>query len=111
MPLSYRVVLLQLAAGLAAAGGLFFWRPADALGAIYATAVCVLPNGYFAWRAHKERSPSRLLGAGVAKFVCTAGLMVAVFWLLHPAPLGFLGVLVLMQLAHVAGSLGAGGPQ
>ena len=86
------------------AGGLWFWRSSEALGALFATAVCAVPNGFFAWRAQKERSPSRVLGAGVLKFLATISLMVLVFWLWKPAPLGFFGVLVLMQVTHaVAG--------
>jgi F0F1-type ATP synthase assembly protein I len=104
MALAYRVVVLQLAVGMAVAGVLLTWSWKQALGALLAAATCALPNGYFAWRAQSERSPSRVLGAGVAKFYSTIGLMVLVFWWWQPAPLGFLGVLVLMQVTHaVAG--------
>ena len=105
MPLSYRVVLLQLVVGMGIAAALLVWSSEDALGALWATAVCVLPNGFFAWRAQRERLPSRLLGAGALKFFSTVGLMILVLWWWQPAPLGFLGVLVVMQVSHaVAGS-------
>ena len=106
MPLSYRVVLWQLAVGIVVAGGLLVLSLGDALGAGLATGVCVLPNGYLAWRAQNERAPSRVLGAGVLKFSGTVGLMILALWLWQPAPLGFLGTLVLMQVTHAAaGSL------
>ena len=98
-------MLVQVAVGVFVAGGLWLWKAPEALGALLATAVCALPNGLFARRVQTERSPSRLLGAGVLKFVSTLGLMVLVFWLWTPPPLGFLGVFVLMQLTHaVAGA-------
>jgi len=105
MPLSYRVVLLQLAVGLVVAGALWVWRSAEAVGAVLATGVSVLPNGYFAWRAEHERSPSRVLGAGALKFFSTVGLMILALWWWRPEPVGFLGALVVMQVTHaVAGS-------
>ena len=104
MPVSYRVVLLQLAVGMAVAGGLLIWRSGEALAALLATMVCVLPNGYFAWRAQNERSPSRVLGAGMLKFFSTVGLMILALWWWEPAPLGFLGALVVVQLTHAAGA-------
>ncbi len=75
------------------------------MGALLATAACVLPNGYFAWRSQHERLPSRILGAGALKFFSTVALMIVALWLWRPAPLGFLGALVVMQVGHaVAGS-------
>ena len=104
MPLSYRVVFFQLAVGMVGAGGLSIWSSQEAFGALVATVACVLPNGLFAWRVHGERSPSRVLGAGVLKFIGTAGLMILALWWWQPAPLGFLGSLVTMQVAHAVGS-------
>ena len=105
MPLSYRVVLFQLAVGLVIAGALWIWRSGEAVGAVLATGVCVLPNAYFAWRAQHERSPARVLGAGALKFFSTVGLMILALWWWRPEPVGFLGALVVMQVTHaVAGS-------
>ena len=106
MPLSYRVVIWQLAVGIVIAGGLLVLSSGEVLGALLATGACVLPNGYLAWRAQNERAPSRVLGAGMLKFFGTVGLMMLALWLWQPAPLGFLGTLLLMQVTHAAaGSL------
>lgn len=106
MPLSYRIVTLQVAAALVAAAGLLTWSKPDAVGALAAGVACVVPNGYFAWRASRERSPSRLLGAGVARFVGTVLLMAVMFATLEPAPLGFFATFALLQIVHVAGGIG-----
>ena len=102
MPLSYRIVTLQVATALVGAAGLLLWRIPDATGALAAGLVCTIPNGYFAWRANHERSPSRLLGAGVAKMVGTVVLMAVVFATIKPAPLGFFGMFVALQIVHVS---------
>lgn len=104
MALAYRIVILQIAATLVVAGLWSAWDRDAALAALAAGLVCVVPNGYFAWRASRERSASRLLASGVARFVGTVVLMaVAIAWL-QPAPLVFFGVFGLLQLAHVAGA-------
>ena len=77
----------------------------DAVAALMAGAVCVVPGGYFAWRALNERSPGRLLGQGVMKFLLTVTLMALVFAVMKPAPLGFFASFVAMQFAYVVGPL------
>lgn len=77
----------------------------DAVAALLAGAVCVVPGGYFAWRAQNERSPGRLLGQGVMKFLLTVTLMALVFAVMKPAPLGFFASFVAMQLVYVVGPL------
>lgn len=101
VPLSYRIVTLQLGTALAMAGALLLMSTAQALAALAAGAVCVVPAGYFAWRAERERSAGRLLGQGVAKFVMTLVLMALVFVWLKPPPLGFFATFVLMQAMYV----------
>lgn len=103
LPLSYRIVTLQVAAALVASAGLVMWNSPDAVAALTAGVVCVLPNGYFAWRASRERSASRLLGAGVAKFIGTVVLMTVAFAMIRPSPLGFFATFVGLQIVHVAG--------
>lgn len=111
MPLSYRIVTLQVATALVLAAGAFLWgklwgRPdgSDAVGALAAGVACIVPNGYFAWRANRERSARRLLGAGVAKLVGTVVLMAVAFATLGPSPAGFFGTFVALQIAHVVGA-------
>jgi len=103
MPVSYRIVTLQVATALLAAAGLLMWNAADAIGALAAGVVCVVPNGYFAWRTNRERSASRMLGAGIARLVGTVMLMTVVFATITPSPLGFFATFVLLQVVHVAG--------
>jgi ATP synthase protein I len=102
MPLSYRIVTVQVITALVAAAGLSWWSKPEAFGALAAGVACVVPNGYLAWRVTRERSASRLLGAGVAKFVGTIALMAAAFALVRPSPLGFFGTFVVLQIVHVA---------
>jgi len=83
------------------AGGLLLLSPAQALAALAAGAVCIVPGGYFAWRSERERSAGRLLGQGVAKFVLTLVLMALVFASMKPPPLGFFATFVLMQAMYV----------
>jgi len=103
VPLSYRIVTLQVATALIVAAGMLLWNMPDAVGALAAGVVCVIPNGYFAWRANLERSASRLLGAGAAKFVGTVVLMAVAFATIKPSPLGFFGTFVALQIVHVVG--------
>jgi ATP synthase protein I len=105
VPLSYRIVTLQVATTLFVGMALLYWNAADAVAALTAGLVCVLPNGYFAWRANHERSPRRLLGAGVARFVGTMVLMAVAFATIKPSPLGFFGMFVLLQIVHVVGGV------
>ena len=102
MPLSYRIVTLQVIAALVAAAALWWWDTAEALAALAAGVACVIPNGYLAWRVTRERSASRLLGAGVAKVVGTVILMAVAFATIKPSPLGFFATFVALQVVHVA---------
>lgn len=106
LPLAYRIVILQVCTALLMAAGMFFLSEDQALAALLAGLVCVIPAGYYAWRVAGERSPGKLLGQGVFKFVLTLVLMALVFAWLKPPPLGFFATLVLMQLMYVVGPLG-----
>jgi F0F1-type ATP synthase assembly protein I len=99
------IVALQLATSLMVAAGLALVDPAQAIAALLAGAVTVLPAGYYAWRARHERSPGRLLGQGVMKLVLTLVLMALTFAVFEPAPLGFFAAFVLMQAMYVVGPL------
>jgi F0F1-type ATP synthase assembly protein I len=97
------IVALQLMTSLVVAAGLWLIDNAQAWAALLAGAVCVPPAAYFAWRAQNERTPGRLLGQGMTKFVWTLALMALVFAWAQPAPLGFFLALVLMQTMYVVG--------
>jgi F0F1-type ATP synthase assembly protein I len=88
---------------LVVAAGLALVDNSEALAALMAGVVCVIPGGYFAWRATVERSPARLLGQGVMKFLLTVTLMALAFAAFQPAPLGFFAAFVLMQTMYVLG--------
>jgi ATP synthase protein I len=109
MPSTFRIVLLQAAIALVIAVGMTPAGIDQSLAALLAGLVCVAPNGYFAWRAGRERSPARLLALGVGKLVVTIALMVVVFATLKPAPLGFFAAFIAMQLMFVVGASGSGG--
>ncbi len=93
------ITSLVVAAGFALADNSYAWA------ALLAGAVCVVPAGYFAWRATVERSPGRLLGQGGMKFLLTLTSMALVFAVFEPAPLAFFGTFVLMQAMYVVGPL------
>ena len=103
--LPLRVVALQLGSALVLAAALALVDPRQAGAALLAAAVSVVPGGSFAWRATKERSPGRLLGQGMMKFVLTVTLMALVFAVFKPPAAGFFSALVLMQLMYVVGPL------
>jgi F0F1-type ATP synthase assembly protein I len=103
------IVALQLATAVGVAAGLLLVDAAQAIAALLAGAVVVLPNAYFAWRAGSERSPGRLLAHGMMRFVLTVTLMAAAFAVFKPAPLGFFSAFVLMQAMYAAGPLLFGG--
>ena len=109
MPSTFRIVLLQAAIVLVIAVGMLPAGIDQSLAALLAGLVCVAPNGYFAWRAGRERSPARLLAHGVGKLVVTTALMAAVFATLKPAPLGFFAAFIAIQLMYVVGASGSGG--
>ncbi len=101
VPLSYRIVASQLGVALVAGLGFLPLALQQAQAAWLAGVVTVLPGGYFAWRAHHERSPGRLLGQGVLKSLLTMVLMALVFATLKPPPLGFFVAFVLMLSMYV----------
>jgi len=107
LPVSYRIVTLQAFAAIAAAAVMALISAEQAVAALLAGAVGVIPSGFLAWRVQVERSPGRLLGQGVVKFVLTVVLMAMAFAWLKPASLGFFATLVLMQLMYVVGALGS----
>lgn len=99
------IVGLQTITSLVVAAGFALADNSQAMAALLAGAVCVVPAGYFAWRATAERSPGRLLGQGVMKFLLTLTSMALVFAMFQPAPLVFFGTFALMQAMYVAGPL------
>jgi F0F1-type ATP synthase assembly protein I len=101
VPLSYRIVTLQLVTALSSAAVLLLVSVDQALAALAAGVVCILPGGHFAWRAERERSPGRMLGQGVVKFVMTLVLMVLTFAWIRPSALGFFATFGLMQAMYV----------
>jgi F0F1-type ATP synthase assembly protein I len=104
------IVALQLAVALFVATLLLLMDASQAIAALLAGAVVVVPNGYFAWRAGVERSPGRLLAHGMMRLVLTLALMALAFAVFKPAPLGFFTAFVLMQAMYVAGPLLFGRP-
>lgn len=103
--LPLRIVMLQLMTSLVVAAGFALIDTSEAMAALTAGAVCTLPGGWFAWRSATERSPARLLGQGVMKFLLTVTLMALAIVAFQPAPLGFFTAFVLMQTMYVAGPL------
>lgn len=108
-----QIVMLQSMTSLVVAAVLLLsdnpQAGSQAVAALLAGAVCVVPGGYFAWRAQVERSPARLLGQGVMKFLLTVTSMALVFAVLKPAPLGFFASFVAMQMMYVVGPVLFGG--
>ncbi|MFW6092367.1 MAG: ATP synthase subunit I [Pseudomonadota bacterium] len=107
--LPYLVVLLQATTALIVAAAFAWVDKSEAIASLLAGGVVVLPAAYFAWRARWERSPGRLLGQGLMKFVLTVTLMALVFAVCEPAPLGFFSAFVAMQLMYVVGPAARGG--
>lgn len=99
------IVGLQTITSLVVAAGLSLADNSSARAALLAGVVCVIPAGYFAWRATLERSPGRLLGQGAMKSLLTVTSMALVFVVFEPAPLAFFGTFVLMQTMYVVGPL------
>lgn len=97
---------LQLVTALVMAAALLLIAPEQSFAALLAGLVCVVPGAFFAWRSQRERSPGRLLGQGVLKFVLTLVSMALVFAWFVPPPLGFFATFVLMQAMYVVGPLG-----
>lgn len=97
------IVALQLMTSLVVAAGFALIDNSEAVAALLAGAASVIPGGWFAWRSTMERSPARLLGQGVMKFLLTVTLMALAIVAFQPAPLGFFSAFVLMQTMYVAG--------
>lgn len=105
LPVPYRTIALQLVTSLVAAAGFALFDTSQAIAALIAGAVCILPAGWFAWVVTNERSPYRLLAQGLLKFVATVVLMGLAFAWWRPAALGFFSVFALMQLMYVVAPL------
>lgn len=108
--LPLQIVVLQSMTSLLMAAGLTLVDTSQTKAALLAGAICVIPGGYFAWRAVRERSPGRLLGQGMLKFLLTVTSMALVFAVFKPAPLGFFATFAAMQAMYVAGPLVFGRP-
>lgn len=106
MPLPYRTVVLQASVGLALVLVALVWDGREAVSALAATIASVVPNGYFAWRASRERAAARLLAAEVVKIVATIGLMGSAFATMEMSPLGFFATFGVLQLTHVVVGMG-----
>lgn len=99
------IVALQFMTSLVVAAGLLLVDNSQAFAALLAGVVYTAPGAYFAWRAVAERSPGRLLGQGMMKFLATLTSMALAFVTFRPAPLGFFVTLVVMQTMYVFGPL------
>ncbi|MEZ5558536.1 MAG: ATP synthase subunit I [Pseudomonadales bacterium] len=109
MPLTYRIVILQLCVAVVASAGLMLMSSRQAVAGLIAGAVCVIPNALFAWQTERQRSAGRLLALGVLRFALTLLLLGIAVAAWQPAALGFFGTLVLAQLMYVAGPMTARG--
>ncbi len=118
MALPYRVLVIQtLAAGLIGAV-LLLSSLADAVAALLAGIVVVIPNAYFAWRVvtldvggDPEQTSRRLVFQGVQKQLLMLALMVAMFVWVAPAPWPFFGALIVLMAIHGLASVLAGPPR
>ena len=98
-------MILQLVVTLAGAIFGLFWDYTQALAALLAGTVSVVPGAFFAWRVNVENSPQALLLQWVGKFAATVMLMaLAIIWL-QPAALGFFGTFIATQAMYVVGPL------
>jgi len=105
VPLSYRIVILQLVVTLVVAMFGLLWDAEQSLAALLAGIVCVVPGGVFAWRASAEKSPRALLLQGLGKFAAPIALMAMFLIWLHPAVLGFFGTFIVLQTMYVIGPM------
>ena len=111
MPL--RIVIWQLLILVAVVVVLFFWEVSresweapwwgfrQTVSALAAGMACVVPAGFYAWRAAAERSAARFLLQGVLKFVLTLVLIAVGIVLIQPAAAGFFGTFALLQAMYV----------
>lgn len=115
MPLPYRVLVVQtLFAGVIAASLLLVGQ-AEAVAALLAGIVVVIPNAYFAWRVvtvdaddDPERVSRRLVFHGVQKQVLMLGSMVVIFVWVTPAAWPFFGTMIGLLSVHGLTSMMAG---
>jgi F0F1-type ATP synthase assembly protein I len=75
MSVPYRTVALQALAGLGVVLAALAWDAREAVAALAATIVSVVPNAYFAWRVSRERAAARILAAEVVKVFATFGVL------------------------------------
>ncbi len=104
-PLPYLTVALQLVTSLVTAAGFVLVDTSQAIAALLAGAVCIVPAAWLAWAMRRERSGRKLLAQGLMKFLVTVILMGFAFAWWRPPALGFFSALVLMQLMYVAAPL------
>lgn len=109
MSVPYRTVALQALAGLGVVLAALAWDAREAVAALAATIVSVVPNAYFAWRVSRERAAARILAAEVVKVVATVGMMGLAFATMELRPLGFFATFGVLQLAHVVGGTSLAG--
>ncbi len=117
----YRIVIWQALATAAVTAALFLWElPGGSweapwwgldqtVAALAAGTASVIPAALYAWRATVERSAARFLLQGVLKFTLTVVLVAAGIILMKPAPAGFFGTLILLQVMYVAAPLAKAG--
>lgn len=117
MPLPYRVLVVQIGTTLIVSSLLWWISVADALAAMTAGVVVIVPSAGFAWRVVAGGSEDAtheahaLLGSGVARLIATGVLMaLAIAWC-RPEPLPFFGTLIALQLGYWIVPLTAGPPR
>ena len=102
LSLSFQVVSAQALITLAAVVSFaLFWSSGQAAAAALGGLSVAAPAAYFAWRADRERSPQKLLGLGVGKFVSTCALLAGAVVLFKPPPAGLFVTLFACQLAYI----------
>ena len=85
------------------------WRGFDQTVSVLAAGMAsVVPAALYAWRASVERHATRFLLQGVLKFALMILLVAASIIVLRPAPAGFFGTLILLQVMYVAAPLAEG---
>jgi F0F1-type ATP synthase assembly protein I len=119
--LPLRIVIWQLLTLAAVVVVLFIWEVSresweapwwgliQTVSALAAGMACVIPAGFYAWRAAAERSATRFLLQGVLKFTLTLVLVAVGIVLIKPAAAGFFGTFFLMQAMYVIAPLMATG--
>ena len=103
--MAYRIVALQLVVVIVTASVMSLVATGEAVAALLAGVVSVVPAAIFAWRSASTRQAARIVGLGVGKMVLTILLMVAVFAVFKPLALGFFVAFVAAQTAYVVAPL------